>query len=347
MRLKHAAFVGCIWLITICGCLAVFEFGVRIWGYSKIYIYDPVYQPFSGSADIPYIHKFNLVDATGFSDTRFSTDAQGLRSEHPHERLLKKEANEFRIAILGDSITFGQGVETGQTFAVQLENLLNQNSAGPHYNVLNFAVCGYSVKEMWATFQHRVIPVQPDLVLFCMIYSDFNLSRAGIVDKYGYLHNQKLVSYRHPNATLYYLLRKIHAWYLVRDVVQRVRSRWLPHDPQPTETAEKGLPDSITHVEKFARSAERSGINYYVVTLPSIEHDGSEHRLTAAYCQQHHIRYFDMASLRKHFSHEQYQVTKRDGHPSPLVHAAIAEALVSRIGSAAAPASSSQPLPVK
>jgi hypothetical protein len=347
MRLKRAAFVGCIWLVIICGCLVVFELGVRFWGYSKIYIYDPVYQPFPGSADIPYIHKFNLVDATGFSDTRFSTDAQGLRTDRSHERLLKKKPNEFRIAVLGDSVTFGQGVETSQTFAVQLENRLNRNTGGIHYTVLNFAVCGYSVKEMEATFQNRVIPVQPDLVLFCMIYSDFNLSRAGIVDKHGYLHNQKLISYRHPDATLYYLLRRIHAWYLIRDVVLRVKSRWLPHDSQPAGPTEKELPASIAYVEKFARSAERSGISYYVVTLPSIEHDGSEHRLTAAYCRQHHIRYFDLAGLRKRFTYAQYRVTKRDGHPSALVHAAIAEALFQRLGSAVSPAPSNQQRPVE
>lgn len=62
----------------------------------------------------------------GYADGEFAISAAGLRSrEHPEEKPL----GTFRIALLGDSIAFGHGLDRPDTFAAILEAMLNRHFA--------------------------------------------------------------------------------------------------------------------------------------------------------------------------------------------------------------------------
>lgn len=104
-------------------------------------------------------------------DTRLndwiSTNAHGFR-EDPVP--LKKPANTFRIAAVGDSITFGWYERPEHTYAQALEELLHTHATGPmRYQVLNFGVGGYNAAQEYALIQSRVLAFDPDLILmqFC------------------------------------------------------------------------------------------------------------------------------------------------------------------------------------
>jgi hypothetical protein len=43
--------------------LVALELTVRIWGYSERHIYDPIYTSYERTAEIPSVHKPNLVQA--------------------------------------------------------------------------------------------------------------------------------------------------------------------------------------------------------------------------------------------------------------------------------------------
>jgi len=162
-RLLFAAYV----LVFV---LATLEVGVRLWGYSERHIYDPVYTAFDRSPDIPYIHKANLVQARARGLAVINTDSLGLRAKNAGASYGTKQPNELRIALVGDSCTFGEGVtRTEDTFAQVLEDMLNQGQRTVPVKAFNFGTSAYSVREMAATLPARVLDIQPDLVVMALI----------------------------------------------------------------------------------------------------------------------------------------------------------------------------------
>jgi hypothetical protein len=120
--LKNAATIIILTLFNI----LILEVAVRIWGYSEKDIYDNIYTRYEVSEEILFIHKSNLINASGRNRIPISTDDKGLRIAIPGEVGGPKKDNEFRIAIIGDSITFGEGVKAEDTFCMVIERILNK-----------------------------------------------------------------------------------------------------------------------------------------------------------------------------------------------------------------------------
>src|SRR3989339_352779 len=66
-------------------------------------------------------------------------NSQGLRD---YEYGLKKPGNSIRIAAVGDSTTFGSGVNLEDTYVKQLEKILNKNCS-KKIEVINFGAGGF------------------------------------------------------------------------------------------------------------------------------------------------------------------------------------------------------------
>lgn len=82
--------------------------------------------------------------------------------------------NTFRIACLGDSYTFGQGVRAADAFTTLVEERLNELSGpgGRSFEVLNFGVCGYSTRQERLLYEHVASRFRPNLVLVVMHHND-------------------------------------------------------------------------------------------------------------------------------------------------------------------------------
>jgi hypothetical protein len=116
MRQQFRKFLGALGILFI--ILVMLEVAVRIWGSAQPHIYDPIYKPYERTEDIPYIHKPNLVNARARGLAVINTDSLSLRAKVAGELYGPKQQNEYRIALIGDSYTFGEGVRrTEDTFA--------------------------------------------------------------------------------------------------------------------------------------------------------------------------------------------------------------------------------------
>ncbi|GEM_PF-4559855 len=96
---------------------------------------------------------------------------------------VSKPPDAKRIIILGDSYAFGQGVADDETFAAQLEIVLNMLPVSPKksYQVLNFAVSGYDTGHEIKVLKHHALQFQPDVVLL-----QFFLNDLSYVDDYSF-----------------------------------------------------------------------------------------------------------------------------------------------------------------
>ena len=88
--------------------------------------------------------------------------------------VINKPKNTFRIALIGDSVAYGYGVERNDNFATLLENSLNSNgiSDGTKYEVYNFAVSSYGTEAELELYKTKVKNYNPDLVLLVYVLND-------------------------------------------------------------------------------------------------------------------------------------------------------------------------------
>ena len=78
-----------------------------------------------------------------------------------------KPAGTYRIVVLGDSFTFGNGLEANERYSDRLQAWL------PHgYEVLNFGAPGANTPQHLYTLRARVLPADPDFVLLQWFVND-------------------------------------------------------------------------------------------------------------------------------------------------------------------------------
>lgn len=95
----------------------------------------------------------------------FTTNSFGMRDR---EYSLQKPAGTYRIALLGPSHVMGNGVADGETFEHLVEQRLNNELAGSaerRFEILNFAVDGFTLPQQLALLEDRVLQFAPDMVI--------------------------------------------------------------------------------------------------------------------------------------------------------------------------------------
>jgi lysophospholipase L1-like esterase len=102
-------------------------------------------------------------------DLTVHTNALGLRGPEVER---EKPPGRVRIAAVGDSFTFGQGVGDEETFPRYLEDLLRSSHPGADVEVLNFGVAGYATRDEALVIRHRVLAFGPDLILLGYLPND-------------------------------------------------------------------------------------------------------------------------------------------------------------------------------
>lgn len=94
------------------------------------------------------------------------TNELGLRGPSPdqaHKRL--------RVLALGDSRTFGMGVEDNKTWPAQVQQILDRDAPGK-YEVINAGVTGYTVMQGYNYLRLRGLKLEPDVVMVTFGYNE-------------------------------------------------------------------------------------------------------------------------------------------------------------------------------
>ena len=143
-------------LIILSDRLLLVKFGNTLWEF------DP---------QLYYKHIPNIVRNWGpeFNNKLIKINSLGF---HDDEISIDKLPGEFRIFVLGNSITMGHGVTKDETFSNQLEKRLNKVNyikKFKRFQVINMGVQGYSTYQELEMLK-RYWKLKPDLILisFCL-----------------------------------------------------------------------------------------------------------------------------------------------------------------------------------
>lgn len=323
-------------IVTMLLALLLLEGAVRLWGYSEMYIYDPIYAPFD-SCDTPLVvHKPNLSNAHARAGSIVHTDSLGLRSEIPAKIVGEKRPDTIRIAIVGDSVTFGHGIpNAADVYPAVLEKRLSSESAGGfRYEVLNFGVSAYSLVEMTATLKCRMVLLKPDIVVCAFIMDDFDPGRMVSVDEFGYTNDPKLGWGKNRFPLLKNMLRHWHLTYLIRDALFNLRGAKTSRYNDAT------IDQSYRHLKEFKMIASQYGSDCFFVLLPSYGSDDLSK--IAERLDRDGLQYLNLSTIWRNYSLDAFSVGKRDSHPSAAVHKEIANSISCYIKTNFGPKFSSQ-----
>jgi len=126
-------------------------------------VHDDVADPWIGWKLSP---RAAIREANGEYQVTYHSNRQGFRSKRDFVPGVSHKV----IAFLGDSYTFGSGVEDDQTFADLVERQLDDTWS------YNFGIGGFGVDQMWMTLRHYALPLHPDLVVVSFIRNDLDRS---------------------------------------------------------------------------------------------------------------------------------------------------------------------------
>jgi lysophospholipase L1-like esterase len=131
---------------------------------------DPTREPQIKYRFDPEIRYIPLPNQRGWIDDGFvTTNSQGFRGPEPAS---PKPPGRFRVVAVGDSVTFGFGVNDADTFCAQTEQLLRSKRPGLDLDVVNIAVPGYDTRQEVALLRRNLSRLEPNLVLVGLYSND-------------------------------------------------------------------------------------------------------------------------------------------------------------------------------
>lgn len=86
---------------------------------------------------------------------------------------LERTTGVQRVAVIGDSVAWGLGIEPDQAYAALLPDLLEARSGQP-WEVYNMGVPGYGTVQIVEHFRERGLDFDPDVVVYGYWFNDFH-----------------------------------------------------------------------------------------------------------------------------------------------------------------------------
>ncbi len=164
-----AALVGIALLVTE-GAIRAFDlFGASFYREVTRYILD-----LEPDAQLVYRHRPGVSKI--YQGVRATINQEGLRDRPiPH-----KDPVEKRVLVLGDSVTFGWGVEFDDTFGRVAEGELASRLGVP-VRVINSGVCGYNTVQELAFLRRDGDRLAPDMIVVMYVDNDVDPEAANFV----------------------------------------------------------------------------------------------------------------------------------------------------------------------
>jgi hypothetical protein len=230
------------------------------------------------------------------ADGLYYSSSEGIRAPHAGIKFADRPAKK-RIALVGDSFTFGQEVTYEDTWGHHLEKAL-----GSEFQVLNFGVPGYGVDQAYLRYEKDVRRWNPEIIIFSFInhdlvrtmsvysfiafpksvlpfstprfvLSDGTLERINVpplapeaIFSRESISDLPFLEYQSDYDHWQWEKSLSHLPYLARLFVSRF-PRWSHQNPQVSEEALVTL--NATILQNFVRTARQAQATPIVVYLPS------------------------------------------------------------------------------
>jgi len=237
-----------------------------------------------------------------------------------------------RILFLGDSVTFGVGVEDDEVFPLLVEKRLNERESpgGRRWETINLSAPGYNLAQESALLEEQFDLWNPDLVALTMGPNDAEPQYSVPPHPRHFLRDERL-----------WFLERVRA--AANDILfggdERYRLRRLQYDVDWLSGWADGSPKRRRARRALSRIAERCRsrgvpfLSMYVNTFdPTLLDDGyARVRSTlAAWAREEGVPHIDLFERQAELGFQKLWING-DAHPNALGHRVIADSWVEAI----------------
>ncbi len=281
-----------------------------------------------------YFGKDNEVDhitnSSGFRGGEFST---------------KKPENTFRVAFLGDSFTFGEGVHFADTYPEQTSCILNQKYAGSgvRFESYNFGVGGYNTSQELYLLRNIALKTKPDAVVLKYDVSEAESRLYRIGQKTGQVirtprwYEEPGNILKSPPDKFVYKSRLLRlAWQALQN--QRQNKLMVAYYKSIFEGKSPGWQESRRALREIIGTCRENGISCYVVYFPPLyklnaghpfKHIGQKVKKEA---EGNGASFIDLFGPLKNRNAAALWVHPADHHPNEIVNRIAAQAIAKKMG---------------
>jgi len=185
----------------------------------------------------------------------------------------KKEENEFRFLVLGDSSAYGHGVDDGERFSDVLEKKLQEKFPDKKIRVINAAVQGYSIFQGRNLYELELKETSPD----CLIISFNNdINFCVIKDEDGtptkLLKPVFMLLYK---SDLFLLMKKLMLSNREQKDMDQCRHRYKPGDDKNKIDVSWRVPekDIRRHYTYLINDMKKKGKETVIISMPRIKRE--------------------------------------------------------------------------
>jgi len=299
-------FVGLI--IGEIGC-RFYYFGWQATDFQRINSFVTIgYTDFLQPAEDQYVWyeiKPNLDELFKFHPIH--TNSQGLRDK---EYAFEKPKNTFRVAVIGDSFTFGDGVGDEEIYHALAEKHLNEKSDSLHVEFINFGVAGYDLLNYYGVIKAKAMAYNPDLILigFCGNNDD------DLVDPAQW--NQPFSGYKHQEYSWF-----IRNFLLVRSVGNLIGSRRRLNGEKTGRQREQKIAWLNKAFGMLGDLQQESDVPFLVFYLSMKDAAAEKAERVADLCQREGFAFLDSSPMVDTIGDiRAYWVHSTDHHPNQAMH---------------------------
>jgi hypothetical protein len=167
-RARRALGAMALLALSVVVALVLAEFAIR--PFVSVPITAPI---FVLDEHTDYRNRANARERThwrGVFDYRWTTNSRGFRGGR--EYAVPKPAGVRRVLLLGDSFTFGLGVNDDQTYAALIERKLGGACGGSPLEVINAGVSAFSTSQEVVLLEREGLALDPELVIVGYFVND-------------------------------------------------------------------------------------------------------------------------------------------------------------------------------
>ena len=260
------------------------------------------------------------------------------------EFVIPKPADVFRITILGDSFTWGIGLDLSEAAPKQLEKLLAGELINKRIEVMNASIPGYNTVDEFLLLKQKGIKYSPDMVV--LIYNlndiDYTQSLSGkSYDSKGKAINKFSKKKGVRAFVRWFEVRSKLAAFLVPRVgyslhriglIKSAEFSFVEKMFQGYEDTNPGWLESKYALKAMAELCKKNNIVFVVSVYPLLveldDYQGTRaHTVIRNYCNSIDVPVIDLLEVFKNRSGRSYWINFMDGHPNEKAHAIAAKAL--------------------
>lgn len=263
--------------------------------------------------------------ATSLFGVEHRASSLGLRMP---ERPAPKVPGTYRVAALGDSVTWAYGVPVESGLVAQLEEVLRARPAGGGYEAWNLGLQATNTFNHRARLERLAPIVRPDLTIVLLLHNDlepaaqhFRITSVGTLSQLGR-------SAPYPDSFRPYLERSALFHALIRGFGARENAK-------NQADALALFPRMKEQLDRIAEVCARSGSALALALMPGLapppaDYDALAARLTA-YAARKGVPFVRLSEVLGNPARREFMLPADAYHPNARGHRLIAEALATLV----------------